>query len=392
MDFRGTGKKLSIFEIEAAARSVDIPLAAVRALIEVEAASYGFDEKDRPRILFEPHVFYRELAGRNRQTAVERGLAYPRWGQEPYPRTNDAKYEQLTRARAIHAEKAHRSASVGLGQTMGFNHQLCGYPTAIAMFEAYKTGEAEQLRGMLNFVVSNGIDIKIRAAIRQGGTPTAFRPVAAGYNGAAYATHNYHGRLSAAFLKFDRGTDAAARIYDPGKFESYDPREMPLLVFGTKDVGPGGPRALAQVRLQAYGYYQDQSIDGDFGPGTKEAVGRLQRDHPETGVVDHKIGKNTWAILLSAVDEDDPPFEDTTPAPPGSRPEPPEPIDPGKTGIGLVLAGALTYLWKIGLALLIVAALATAFYFAFRHRLEWVDRAGDRVIDFAKKIFRRFRR
>ena len=57
--FVGAATPLSESDVARAAEFLECDEAAVRAVIEVEAASYGFDAKGRPRILFEPHIFYR---------------------------------------------------------------------------------------------------------------------------------------------------------------------------------------------------------------------------------------------------------------------------------------------------------------------------------------------
>jgi hypothetical protein len=66
----GAARPLTDDDVARAARFLDVDEAAVRAVIQVEAASFGFDEKRRPRILFEPHVLYRELRGVQRADAV----------------------------------------------------------------------------------------------------------------------------------------------------------------------------------------------------------------------------------------------------------------------------------------------------------------------------------
>jgi len=47
--------------------------------MEVEAAGSGFDSRGRPKMLFEPHVFYRNLPASMRGEAERQGLASAKW-------------------------------------------------------------------------------------------------------------------------------------------------------------------------------------------------------------------------------------------------------------------------------------------------------------------------
>ena len=79
MDFIGTGTRLKPDDLLVAADKLMTGVAVIRAVIEVEAAGAGFDDKRRPKILFEPHIFYKQLGkGPKRDRAVKEGLAYCR--------------------------------------------------------------------------------------------------------------------------------------------------------------------------------------------------------------------------------------------------------------------------------------------------------------------------
>ena len=54
-------------------------MATNRAVLQVETAGAGFDAKKRLKLLFEPHIFYKQLGpGPKGEDAVKKGLAYPR--------------------------------------------------------------------------------------------------------------------------------------------------------------------------------------------------------------------------------------------------------------------------------------------------------------------------
>ncbi len=53
--------------------------------------------------------------------------------------------------------------SMGTYQIMGFNHKICGYGSPIEMFMKFKTGEPEQLKALVNYLVAR----KLTTALRQ---------------------------------------------------------------------------------------------------------------------------------------------------------------------------------------------------------------------------------
>lgn len=195
ISFVGAARPIIAYDVAAAANVYRIDLPGVRAIMDVESKNRGFDSKGRPLILFEPHVFYRELEGAERARAVREGIAYPSWGQQPYPKGQDAQYKRLSRAIAINEEAAFRSISVGMGQVLGENYEIAGCRSAVQMFEEAKESEANQLRHMMNFCKAKGLVPKINAH--------KWLQVASVYNGKGQA-HKYAGWLKAAHDRWER--------------------------------------------------------------------------------------------------------------------------------------------------------------------------------------------
>jgi hypothetical protein len=191
-DFAGPATHLTPADIASAAHAIDVPPAALYAVIKVESSGSGFDAASRPRILFEPHIFHRQLRPypeiQARATAA--GLAYPKWGTLPYPRGSDAQYERLLAAIAIEDDQALMSASWGMGQILGLNYRAAGHNTVFSMVLAAISGEAAQLAQMTSFITHNGLDDELRALNWAG--------FARGYNGPAYAANAYDTKLAAA--------------------------------------------------------------------------------------------------------------------------------------------------------------------------------------------------
>ena len=119
MDLVGTGRRLTSADLLAAANKVGVDVATIRAVIEVETAGAGFDAKKRLKLLFEPHVFYKQLGpGPKRDQAVKQGLAYAKAGARPYPPLSK-RYDQIAAAIAIDENAALNSASWGLPRLWG---------------------------------------------------------------------------------------------------------------------------------------------------------------------------------------------------------------------------------------------------------------------------------
>lgn len=191
MDFNGPARPLSGEDVSLIAGYLGCHIAAVRAVLAVEAAGKGFDSKGRPKMLFEPHVFWRELgAGSKRTIAANQGLAYAKWGEQKYPSDS---YSRLLKAMMIDETAALRSASWGLGQVLGNNHVAAGFPTVQEMVRAMTYSEGAQLYAMARFIVGNRLHVHLKAL--------NWAAFAKGYNGPGYAKNAYDTKMAAAYAK-----------------------------------------------------------------------------------------------------------------------------------------------------------------------------------------------
>jgi hypothetical protein len=206
MDFIGTGTRLKPEDLLEAADKLMTGVAVIRAVVEVEAAGAGFDDKRRPKILFEPHIFYKQLGpGSKRDQAVQQGLAYRKQGTKPYPPLSK-RYDQIARAMAIDETAALNSASWGLPQIMGFNFKSAGFTSAKAMVTSMMKGEREQLLAFANLL----IDWKLAEKLRK----REWKSFALKYNGPAGPKNGYDKKLAKAFDKFSKL--AARAVAVPG--------------------------------------------------------------------------------------------------------------------------------------------------------------------------------
>lgn len=190
-------KKLSKADIIAVAKSLGVEPAAMKAVIDVEAAGEGFDKQGRPTILFEPHIFWRELTKinyitkRNELRKSYPGILSPKWDKNLYKLGNS--YDKLSKGSELHWEAAHNSCSWGLGQIMGFNATKIGYPTLKEFIDDMYESEAKQLKAMAMFLKANGLISKLKAKDWAG--------FARGYNGSGYAVNKYDTKLASAYTR-----------------------------------------------------------------------------------------------------------------------------------------------------------------------------------------------
>jgi hypothetical protein len=196
MNFVGTATPMQAGDIDATAENLDIEPAALHAVLSVETGGSGFDKAGRPKALFERHYFYKMLKDKPDvlQQAVNAGLAYPKWGEKPYPKGSDAVYAEIAAAVNLDLEAALRSVSWGLGQIMGNNYKLAGCSSAQELVEQAMESEVNQLRHMANFIKSAGLLDELQRKDWAG--------FAKGYNGPAYAQNRYDSKLEEAYNKF----------------------------------------------------------------------------------------------------------------------------------------------------------------------------------------------
>ena len=205
-DFVGKAIPLTDFSLPRQGHRMGVGEDHVHMFLDVETDGKGHDESGRSIILFERHIFYRELKANGTKAqldeAVSRGLASPRAGG--YGKTSE-QYGKLFKALKINETAALRSCSWGLGQVMGFNHLAAGFNTVHAMITAFKESEEAQLAGAVNFIMYHKLDKAMRAC--KPWQPETCRAFAAGYNGSGYARNNYHVKLANALGKWSRIKD-----------------------------------------------------------------------------------------------------------------------------------------------------------------------------------------
>lgn len=190
---------------------------AIKAVDQVEAAGSGYDAKDRPKILFEPHVFNKRTKGKYLGTKFKgdpsKVIASASWNKANYPRNSDGVYAMLFQAMQLDLQQALCSASWGRYQIMGYHYALCGFKTVEEFVMAMIANEDKHLDAFVSFVVANRLDDELRRL--------DFAGFAYGYNGAGYAKNAYDVKMKSAFDKL--APLPVAVVNDGRKYPSVGP-------------------------------------------------------------------------------------------------------------------------------------------------------------------------
>jgi hypothetical protein len=189
-------KFLTESDLIQASKQLDVELAAVKAVTEVEAGGHGF-VGGRAKILFEGHWFWKRLKAHGLDPAEfqagNEDVLYPKWTSAFYL-GGVREYERLDKARRIHEEAALEAASWGLFQIMGYHWQSLGYPDVEGYVELMDENEGEQLRAFTRFVDVNDLAKYLRQH--------RWASFASRYNGKDYRENRYDEKLERAYARY----------------------------------------------------------------------------------------------------------------------------------------------------------------------------------------------
>lgn len=202
-----TSRYLKRKDLQQAAERLDVPLASVMAVNQVESRGEGFAANGRPVILFERHVMHQRLQANGMSLAEADSLA------EQYPGLvnrktggylgGTAEHQRLANAKQIHAAAALESASWGLFQIMGYHWQRLGYMDAQHFADTMGLSEAAQLDAFVSFIEA---DPALHKALKA----RNWKQFARIYNGPNYAKNLYDVKLARAYAQFAGELEKAA--------------------------------------------------------------------------------------------------------------------------------------------------------------------------------------
>lgn len=194
---------LSEDDLKDFAKNFNVELAVVKAVNEVESAGKGFLLNGKPKILFEGHIFWKQLEKRginpaSLQTPQNRNVLYPKW-TKTYYQGGVKEYDRLSEAIAISPnpkvkEAALASASWGSFQIMGYHAVSLGYASVQDFVDKMQIHEREHLKAFGKFLEVNHIMGDLRNK--------NWAKVAEKYNGASYKANKYDQKLKKAYEKY----------------------------------------------------------------------------------------------------------------------------------------------------------------------------------------------
>lgn len=185
------------------ADELGIDLAVVKAVNSVESSGRGFTIDGRTKILFEGHIFWKQLQARNidPQPFVKNNedVLHPKWTRKFYL-GGKREYDRLNKAIAISKSKdvteaAYASASYGLFQIMGYHYRSLGFDDIIAFVGTMRDSEGEQLKVFARFVRVNNL---VKFLKNRQWAEFALR-----YNGTDYKVNRYDEKLEKAYQKYN---------------------------------------------------------------------------------------------------------------------------------------------------------------------------------------------
>lgn len=195
------GKFLSEADLIAAAETLGVELAVIKAVTEVEAHGAGFiPGTTKPKILFEGHVFWRRLKawGLDPEPSAKgnEDILHKSWTKQYYL-GGLREYDRLHKATAIHGRPAaYESCSWGMFQIMGFHWEALGYQSIDAFVDFMYVSEAEHLKAFLRYIQVNDLAKHLKAK-----NWTEFARL---YNGPGYAENQYDTKMAAAYARYKK--------------------------------------------------------------------------------------------------------------------------------------------------------------------------------------------
>lgn len=184
-------------DFERAAKSLDVEVAAIKAVYEVESGGRsGFLKDGKPIILFEGHIFWNELKKRGidpeKYSSEYKDVLFPKWNRSSYI-GGAAEHNRLEKAGRIDKDAALCSASWGMFQIMGFNHKLCGFATVQDYVEAIQHSASNHLVSFVEFLKNTGLAKPLKEL--------DWKTFAKRYNGSGYEQNKYDQKLQVAYIK-----------------------------------------------------------------------------------------------------------------------------------------------------------------------------------------------
>ncbi len=201
-------KFLSEQDVKDFASRFGLELAMVKAVNEIESRGKGFLVDGRPVILFEGHIFWRELEKRGVNPSQyvfqhTKDVLYKKWTRTHY-KGGAGEYDRLEKAAGISDlpafhDAAYSSASWGAFQIMGFHYDYLEYASIDHFVSEMYEHEREHLKAFGKFIEKTSFrGKKLIDWIKE----KNWAKFAEGYNGPGYKKNKYDTKLKNAYIKY----------------------------------------------------------------------------------------------------------------------------------------------------------------------------------------------
>lgn len=179
---------------------LDCDIPSIRAVLEVETSGKsGFVVPGKPKILFEGHIFWKELKSRGidpeKYSSLYPSIVYPKWTKQYYL-GGIREYERFDQASLINRDAAIESVSVGLFQILGQNYKACSCSSPSEFWKKMCESEFDQFILGIEFIRTQGLYeyLKDHQWVR----------FAEKYNGPLQAQNKYSDKLEKSWRKYNK--------------------------------------------------------------------------------------------------------------------------------------------------------------------------------------------
>ena len=215
-----------------------------------------------PKILFEAYIFSRETGGIYEDSHPQ--LSSKHWNRELYV-CGIKELDRLRQASVLDFVAAYRSASWGLFQIMGFNHEKAGYDRVEDFVGVQYVSEGMQLQCGVRFILAYGLDKHLRAG--------DWRKFVKGYNGSGYEKNRYHEKLAAAFDRYKSETVGRNKSATVESNKDIKDLQQALNRFGLTLTVDGVRGSRTEAAIREFQERKGVTVDGIAGPKTRKALG-----------------------------------------------------------------------------------------------------------------------
>lgn len=184
-------ESLSDVDFEIVARQLDVEVAAIKAVVQIEAgkAMKGFLAPGVPVVNFDPSM-YRSYAHKAKNKKGDPNAKVPQ-GLSGY---GLREWQQLVAHRKKNCDGANMGTFWGMFQIGGFNYKICGCESVDEFVDLMSQSEFAQLELFARLIVNTGMIKDLKAKNWAG--------FASRYNGPSYKRRGYHTKMAAAYQKF----------------------------------------------------------------------------------------------------------------------------------------------------------------------------------------------